>query len=808
MKSLLIIIFTLLMAGSAFSQRELSSGRVNSFKGQSIKAADNNESFNSRFFCFKYAYGLCKGFLNSPGNVEVVDLNQYYSVYGAAIVPGQNYLYAANNESGAPTLEKIDTTTGEKTIIGAIPNPAGTAGIWEVPALAWDKTTNKMYALATPYGTPAYLCTIDLSTGNMTTVAILSSASYSGLAINSAGVMYTYYVAPGSGINLGTLNKTTGAVTNIGPSGLASVYITSLALDPTTDSLYAAVYLNTGTNSRFYKCSSSTGALTLIGDFATSEMYEGLVIPEASSRQLNNFNLQSPQVNTRIVSLPGSQQTITFNWDTAAAGANYKLYFGNPSVSQRRFTLSTTEISITFTLAKLDSLLASVGFTNNGSATDSAIGQWSVTAFKGPGASGPDSMPAMNGPRSITLRRQQAFLTPFVLNSPEDNFSVSVSQTDTSRVNFIWSKSGPGLTYNFLFKTGNSYSDPATFRFSSNSNGYDSILSLRKSFIDSALIRVGVAAGDSLTGYWRVRAYSNVDSINSTVQDRKITFKRRTLTPLSENFTEEDFPPQYWLTEPSPVYFTYWSRSYSGSDPSNGFVKYNFWTAISGRPLEGLITPEFVRTTPGNNYLKFKYSYAYFIESGFLSNDSCIIEYSTNGGSSWIKLIGMGASTVLTSGTNSSPNMSTFASQDPFLPSNESQWAYKMFSIPSGVNRIRFNAKSDHGNNLYIDDISVIHETGVTTQLNLIPEKFELSQNYPNPFNPVTKINFSVPKAGFISIKVYDINGKEIKNLVNEFKSAGNYFVNFDGSSLASGTYFYRIETGEFKEVKKMILIK
>ncbi|HRI84647.1 MAG TPA: T9SS type A sorting domain-containing protein [Ignavibacteria bacterium] len=95
----------------------------------------------------------------------------------------------------------------------------------------------------------------------------------------------------------------------------------------------------------------------------------------------------------------------------------------------------------------------------------------------------------------------------------------------------------------------------------------------------------------------------------------------------------------------------------------------------------------------------------------------------------------------------------------------------------------------------------------VTSVINT-PFDYNLSQNYPNPFNPSTKINFSIPKAGVVSLIVYDILGKEVIQLVNEFKAAGKHEINFNASNLSSGTYFYRIEAGEFKSTKKMSLLK
>ncbi len=89
-----------------------------------------------------------------------------------------------------------------------------------------------------------------------------------------------------------------------------------------------------------------------------------------------------------------------------------------------------------------------------------------------------------------------------------------------------------------------------------------------------------------------------------------------------------------------------------------------------------------------------------------------------------------------------------------------------------------------------------------------IPSKFELAQNYPNPFNPTTSIKFALPKSGFVSLKVYDIVGKEVATLVNEQLTAGTYEHNFNASALSSGVYFYRIDADNFTEIKKMMLVK
>ena len=93
---------------------------------------------------------------------------------------------------------------------------------------------------------------------------------------------------------------------------------------------------------------------------------------------------------------------------------------------------------------------------------------------------------------------------------------------------------------------------------------------------------------------------------------------------------------------------------------------------------------------------------------------------------------------------------------------------------------------------------------------NKTPNAFSLSQNYPNPFNPTTNIRYHIsnnlPRQ--VTLKIYDILGKEIATLVNEKQSPGTYEVNWDGSAYPSGVYFYKLISGDFSETRKMLMIK
>ncbi len=98
--------------------------------------------------------------------------------------------------------------------------------------------------------------------------------------------------------------------------------------------------------------------------------------------------------------------------------------------------------------------------------------------------------------------------------------------------------------------------------------------------------------------------------------------------------------------------------------------------------------------------------------------------------------------------------------------------------------------------------------TSVSRENNLIPQAYSLKQNYPNPFNPTTNINFSIPQLENVSLVVYNLLGQVVSTLVNSELPAGNYTYAFDASKLPSGIYLYTLSAGNYKETKKMVLLK
>ena len=159
---------------------------------------------------------------------------------------------------------------------------------------------------------------------------------------------------------------------------------------------------------------------------------------------------------------------------------------------------------------------------------------------------------------------------------------------------------------------------------------------------------------------------------------------------------------------------------------------------------------------------------AYFINAntGYVVNSSSELKMTTDGGSSWVN------QTIPASGS---------------------------FADVTGSGSFAIIAGRKIATNTTV---------GIQQISNEMPESFSLEQNYPNPFNPVTNIIFSLPKSGNVKLTVMDITGREILTLINDSYSAGTYKIDLDASQLASGIYFYRLQTSEFTQTRKMILLK
>jgi hypothetical protein len=130
------------------------------------------------------------------------------------------------------------------------------------------------------------------------------------------------------------------------------------------------------------------------------------------------------------------------------------------------------------------------------------------------------------------------------------------------------------------------------------------------------------------------------------------------------------------------------------------------------------------------------------------------------------------------------------------------------FALSPALGTLRNDMGAYGGNQYKSMPFTSLEITGIKDENETIPDKLILRQNYPNPFNPATTISYSISEPATISLKVYDILGKEVITLLNEYQTSGNYKIEFDASSLSSGVYFYKMEAGAFSEIRKLSLIK
>jgi hypothetical protein len=155
---------------------------------------------------------------------------------------------------------------------------------------------------------------------------------------------------------------------------------------------------------------------------------------------------------------------------------------------------------------------------------------------------------------------------------------------------------------------------------------------------------------------------------------------------------------------------------------------------------------------------------------------------------------------------------------EPKLPSGDTVSFSFTYTAPltAGVDTLFANGNSVNFDNTNSGDmwnfasnkpVVIVPATGVGNSGTGL-KNYNLNQNYPNPFNPVTRIQYEIPKSGNVNLKVYDVLGTEIKTLVSGFKQAGSYNVEFNAGNLASGIYYYKIQSGDYSKVMKMMLVK
>jgi photosystem II stability/assembly factor-like uncharacterized protein len=323
-------------------------------------------------------------------------------------------------------------------------------------------------------------------------------------------------------------------------------------------------------------------------------------------------------------------------------------------------------------------------------------------------------------------------------------------------------------------------------------NTLNSPLPLNYSIQDLHLIVTGQAIATSSTWvspYYNVYLYKTTNSgANWQIQSLSASFANIWFSDFNTGWSYESYftgPPfnQYYLrVYKSTNSGSSWTVVSEGSGVSINPGKIYFYGLNLGFKYSYIGTSVyFTRTEDGGNYWTSLPSLTtqlircfYFVntQTGWMVGDNSVIKKTENGGNSWTDQV-----------SPVTANLKSVYFVSPLFGWIAAGSSGLLKTVSGGV-------------------------TSVNKQSNEIPVNNELIQNYPNPFNPSTNIKYRISNNSFVTLKIYNILGKEKAILVNEKQSPGTYEVSFDGNKLASGIYFYKLETEGFSEIKEMVLIK
>lgn len=304
---------------------------------------------------------------------------------------------------------------------------------------------------------------------------------------------------------------------------------------------------------------------------------------------------------------------------------------------------------------------------------------------------------------------------------------------------------------------------------------------------------------------------SNGSNTSTLTKPNYINVSQGSVFKLFESFENATFPPSGWIKiNPLGGQSTGWERQMNGVTPVPGFQGGTLFTppgggnamafcnyitgstngGASGPCDQWLITPQIQNIQPGDSLTFMLRKFGAYI-------DNLYVRISTT------------APTIAA--------MNVTVANLSFSVS-DSGWVMYKYNIgalvPAGSNiyigfREYVSNVANDGASFSLDLVRVTGQsTGITIKNGEIPTTYSLEQNYPNPFNPITNIKFGIPTSSNVKLIVYDITGKEVAILLNEFKQAGTYTYSFDGSALSSGVYFYRLIAGNFVDTKRMIIVK
>jgi len=713
----------------------------------------NGRGFAYNAYCPSAGIGLgpVSTYLNT-GNLTLLLADPLAStnfVAGASFDNLGNW-WGVRYSAAAPfQIIKIDTATG--VITNVVTTTTSLTG------LAWDFTTSTMYAMS--FATNSTLGTINLTTGVFTPLPNTITGLIIDIACSNSGQIFGVNTTSSS---LYSIDKTTGIGTLVGPLGITVGYAQGMSWDHNVDSCYQYAY-NTGTSAgELRKINTTTGASTLVATSNPICEIDGFAIPGSPGPQISHTPLTNTQnvagpyvVNATITPIPG----------TTLTGSKVFWSRNNPVV--------TDSVSMTN---------SGSNYTGNipGNGTNATY-RYFIKAFESDGKT--SVTPLFTFTANATDTVKPVITHTAIQNTPKTNWPIAVTATVTDNIGIdsawvIWRiNSGVNKRFKILNTTGNTY----TALFNS--------------------VNADVAVGNTI--YYKIFAQDNSAQHN---RDSSAAYSFTIINQATScigngtvqmGSTSGPFNT-YWYGNRTNILWTS-AEILANGGAIGSITRIGFDIAtVGGQAMTGL-TFRFQNTTATtlSAFVSTGWTTAYSNTFTFPGTGMQYIDLTTPFNWDGTNLLMEICFQNTAYSTATVVNGTTISGME-WTEYHDLSTACSYTGFTAGT------AQTARVNTCLV----IVPPTGITPVGSTLPKVYSLSQNYPNPFNPVTKINFALPKQGMVTLKIYDVLGREVRSLVNEVKSAGNYSVDFNASEFASGVYFYRLESEGFSNIKRMMLIK
>lgn len=722
--------------------------------------------FNTYSQMFRFSVG-------NPGAVtEIGSVSPYYFGNADFANPEGVWKFYAQDQYNSPyTIYEVDTATGVATSVGA---PTNFRAGHKPRDMEWDHTTNTMYIISeNGAGTELQLYSMYWPTKELTWIGPLITTAPLGIQAGGFNANGTYFGIDVNTDALWKVDKYTGVWTQVGALGHYANNFQDAGFDRSDFS--KMLWCNFGDTLGLYEVDTATGHSILISPFQfpfgtliVGVGFAGHYGPRIVHTPLQNTgNLAGPYTVNAVVTPDGS------------GIASTKIYWSRNNASVTDSVVMTNTGGNNWT----------GNIPGNGTPADYRYYIFTKDIINRTASS------PYNAPAGLHFFKAMAADTtkPVISHTPHGDIdimlwpdSVKAVVTDLNGIDSVWVR----------WKINNGAEKSFKLPNTSGSNFSSLFNSTYADVRVGDTIKYRIVAQDNSISHVKdstaLMSFRIVQSINSFVcigmGNQRMSFE----TPFNN----------FWPGFKTQMLWTASEINANGGGGQGNILKIAFYVLS-------------VDTTTLRNFtLKFANSTYTSLTSGFV-NANAVTVFSGNvkiQSTGWYYLTlqspfywdGVSSLIIETCFGNADfVNNGGSATQGTVVTSMM-YYGYRYDSLSCSDDALSVQSSNARPNLCFTID----HLVGTGNNTPGIPSVYNLYQNYPNPFNPVTRINFDVPRQGFVTLRVYDLLGREIKTLVNDVKQPGSYSIDYNASGLPSGIYMYRLECGGYNFIRKMVLLK